>query len=268
VEYDGSAFAGFQRQSELPSVQAALETAIHAGTGFDAHVTAAGRTDSGAHAAGQVISFAVDTKLDNATLLRAINAHLSRDVALQSLTTTDDDFDPRRTAISREYHYLVLNRAMPSPLWRGRAHIARSPLDVDAMCSAATALVGVHDFSAFATPSRPDGISVREIYRLDVAQEGELITFRVAGNGFMQHMIRTIVGTLLLVGEGRDDSSEVASILRSRDRKRAAPPVPACGLYLVNVTYDDSAGQDSRRPLPHVPSSRTGWLPTHQETRA
>lgn len=268
MEYDGSAFVGFQRQSELPSVQGALETAIHAGTGFHAHVTAAGRTDSGAHAAGQVISFAVDTKLDDPTLLRAVNAHLSDDVALQSLTTTDDEFDPRRTAISREYHYLVLNRAMPSPLWRGRVHIVRSPLDVDAMCSAATALVGVHDFSAFATPATPDGIPVREIHRLDVAREDELITFRVAGSGFMQHMIRTIVGSLLQVGEGRNDPSEVAAILRSRDRKRAAPPVPACGLYLVNVTYDDSTGHDSRRALPYVPSSRAGWLPTHQEIRA
>jgi len=203
---------------------------------------------------GQVIAFAVDTRLDDSTLLAAINAHLPGDIALQSLSTTNPGFDPRRSATRREYHYLVVNRSTQAPLLRGRAHWVRSRLDLRAMRAAAQTLVGIHDFSAFATPAASDGMPVREIYDLDVASESDLVRFRVVGSGFMQHMIRTIVGTLLLVGSGNLEPAEIGSILASRDRNRSANPVPAHGLYLVSVSYDDSS-QDQPAPESSRPTS-------------
>lgn len=238
MEYDGSGFSGFQWQANVPSVQATLERAIEAATGNASRVSAAGRTDSGAHAAGQVVSFAVDSPLTDLDLLNAVNARLPGHVALQSLETTDEAFDPRRWASKREYHYLVLNRRSPSPLWRGRAHQVRSPLDVASMRAGAAHLVGVHDYSAFGTPSTKDGVAIRKILVFDVEDEGEIIRFRIVGTGFMQHMIRTMIGTLLRVGRGKNVSEDIQTILLSRDRKRAATAAPACGLYLMHVTYD------------------------------
>lgn len=238
VEYQGGAYAGFQRQPTFPSIQSSLERAIEAATGRGSAVSAAGRTDSGAHAAGQVISFCTNSRLDDHVLLRATNAHLPPDIALQTLETTDDSFDPRRAAVSREYHYLVLNRPVPSPLWNGRAHRVGTPVDVAVMQSAANHFVGIHDFSSFASPASDDESPVREIYELDAKRNGELITFRIVGSGFMKHMIRTIIGTLLTVGTGRLQPDEVVGILLSRERIRSAPPVPACGLYLMKVNYE------------------------------
>lgn len=243
VEYDGGAYAGFQWQPSLPSVQATLEEALHDATGASARISASGRTDAGAHARGQVISFQLDTRLDDCTLLRAINAHLPADVALQALATSGPEFDPRRQATSREYRYLVLNRATPSPLWRGRAHHVITPLNVEGMQAAASHLVGIHDFSSFGNPpereNNEDGqrSAVRVMYSLDITRDQELITFRFVGNAFLQHMIRTIVGTLLKVGHGRMTPDEVDVVLAARDRRRSEAAVPACGLYLVEVRY-------------------------------
>jgi tRNA pseudouridine38-40 synthase len=244
IEYDGQAYVGFQRQSQLPTVQSALERAIEQVTGTSIRITASGRTDSGAHAVGQVISFEIDSHLEDATLTRAINAKLAGDIAVQSLSTTAASFDPRRQAVSREYHYLVLNRLTPSPLWRGRALHVDRPLDIHAMRLSASHIVGTHDFSSFVTPSRDEirlperqRTSVRTLYCLEVLHESEFIRFRFVGSGFMQHMIRAIVGTLVMVGEGRIAPSDIAEILAARDHSRSSPPVPAHGLYLMKVCY-------------------------------
>jgi tRNA pseudouridine38-40 synthase len=237
LEYDGTAYAGFQRQKQLPTIQGALEAAIEAATKESTRVTAAGRTDSGAHATGQVVSFAVSTRLDDRTLLRAVNAHLPADIALQELSTVDASFDPRRQAVRRQYHYLVLSRVTPSPLWRGRALQVRLPLDLDAMRAAGRHFIGVHDFSAFGSPSRVGGSRVREIFCIDIETEGDLVRIRIAGGGFMLHMIRSMVGMLLQVGEGRRQPDDVRSVLASRDPARSGPLAPACGLYLVEVSY-------------------------------
>jgi tRNA pseudouridine38-40 synthase len=246
VEYDGSAYAGFQRQTCLPTVQGALEAAVRELTGCAGKVSGSGRTDAGAHATGQVVSFLVKSRLDDAVLLRALNAHLPEDIALQELTTTDRSFDPRRHATRREYHYLVLNRPTPSPLWRGRAYHVSRKLDLGAMSAAAQLLVGIHDFRAFATPSSPAQSAVREIYGLQVGAEDDIVRFRVAGSGFMRHMIRSIVGTLIRVGRGELPAEHVRIILGSRDRASAAAPAPAQGLYLVDVSF---AQDPSRQPV-------------------
>ena len=244
MEYDGTTFAGFQWQANLPSIQGALESAVSKATGESPRITAAGRTDAGAHAFGQVIAFTLDSRLDDATLLNAMNAYLPEQVALRSLETVDADFDPRRWARTREYNYLVLNCPTRSPLWHERAHHVRTPLDLDAMRQASVHFFGVHDFSAFATPSDGGDSAVREIFSIEISRDGDLIAFRIVGNAFLQHMIRTLVGALVQVGEGKYSPDHVDTILKSQDRRNAPPPVPACGLYLMNVTY----GKEKHRP--------------------
>jgi len=241
VEYDGGAYAGFQRQASLPTIQGALEEAITAATGGSVRASAASRTDAGAHARGQVVSFLTDTRLDDPTLLRALNAHLPRDIVIQSLQTVDVSFDPRRQALRREYHYLVVSRPVSAPLWSGRAYVISKQLDLPLMRAAAQHLVGIHDFASFGTPAMQGGCTVREIFHLRVVSEGELIRFEIVGSGFLQHMIRSIVGTLLDVGSGRIGPETMRDVLESRDRRRAAPPAPAHGLYLVSVLYGHSA---------------------------
>jgi tRNA pseudouridine38-40 synthase len=172
--------------------------------------------------------------------MRAINAHLPKDIALQELTTVEDTFHPRFDALLREYHYLVLNRSAASPLWNGRAYHFPRSLDIPRMRQAASALIGEHDFAAFAG-STNDGArnTVRTITHLDITSQADIVQFRLVGNAFMQHMIRTIVGTLLAVGDGHAASVEhVAEVRDSRDRARAAAPAPAHGLYLKKVNYE------------------------------
>lgn len=244
VEYDGAAYAGFQRQAAQPSIQGAIERSVHLATGSDIRIVGAGRTDAGAHALGQVIAFSLDTRLDDATLLRAVNAHLPHDIGLRSLETVGDDFHPRFNAQSREYNYLVLNRPTRSPLWRGRAYHVRHPLELDSMRRAALQLVGCHDFIGFTaseagevgSAGRPRS-TIRVMYASSVDRCGELIRFCFRGTAFMKHMIRTIVGSLLVVGAGRMAEDEIGLILRTGERERAGPCVPAHGLYLVRVHY-------------------------------
>jgi tRNA pseudouridine38-40 synthase len=242
VEYDGTAYAGFQWQPQQPSVQAALEAAIRVVTGKESRVIAAGRTDAGAHALGQVIAFTTSTRLDEATLVRALNAHLPPDIVIQSIETVDPTFHPRFDAISREYHYLLFNRPTPSPLWRNRALHVPYTLELRTMQVAAQKLVGQHDFTAFSgtaplSSSEHRQCTVRELYDVGVEQCSNLVRIRFVGNAFMKHMIRTIVGTLLRVGSGRMSIAEFEEIFRSHDQRRAGPTVPAYGLYLVRVNY-------------------------------
>lgn len=238
VEYNGASYAGFQRQSSLSTVQGALETALHKVSGERVTVAGAGRTDSGAHAVGQVLGFTIDTRLDDNRLLEAVNGNLPHDIALQAVRTVGPDFDPRRNAVSREYHYLVLNRQHPSPLWRGRAHHVRRKLDLDVMREMATRFVGVHDFRGF-TGSSEAASTTREIFGLVIEHDHDILRFRVTGSGFLHQMIRSIVGSILWVGSGVGTMEAVEMVL-GRSTSGALSQwsiVPAFGLYLVRVSY-------------------------------
>jgi tRNA pseudouridine38-40 synthase len=239
VEYDGSSYFGFQRQMAKPSVQAALERAVQLVTREESAVTGAGRTDAGAHAKGQVVSFLTTTRLGDATLLRALNARLPRDVAVQSLCTVPESFHPRYQAIEREYHYLVLIRATPSPLWQGRAYHVNQALDIAAMRAAAKVLTGTNDFASFASSSASGRTgTVRDLRSLEIRPEEDVIRLVFRGSGFLHHMIRSIVGTLVQVGQGRLRCADVARLLQARDHSTTPAPAPACGLYLMKVSYD------------------------------
>ena len=235
VEYDGAGFHGFQRQRGARTVQGELESAILAAAGAEVPVAGAGRTDSGVHALGQVIAFRIDTQLDDATLLRALNAHLPSDVAIRQFTTAACGFDPRRDATARIYEYRIEQRPVRPVLDRCRAwHIAQ-PLDIAQMRCAAARLVGTHDFDAF-TAGPQDGTQ-REVFALEVWREGTAVFIRIAANAFLYRMVRRVVAVLVRVGRGELDAASVASLLRPAPRAEVRGMAPAHGLTLMRVEY-------------------------------
>ena len=239
VEFDGAAFQGFQRQRSVRTVQGALEAAIEAVTGVGATVAGAGRTDSGVHALGQVIAFSTHTRLDDATLLKALNAHLPADVAIRELATAASGFDPRRHAVARVYEYRIEQRPVRPAIDRGRAWHVTHALNLAQMRNAAAQLVGCHDFDAFTAGPQPS--TRREIYALEVWREGASVFVRIAANAFLYRMVRRIVATLVRAGRGEIDAADVTALLGPAPRSAVHGTAPAHGLTLLQVEYSDLA---------------------------
>jgi tRNA pseudouridine38-40 synthase len=240
IEYDGTDFVGSQWQSNGRSVQGELEGAWKQLTQDQRRVNMAGRTDAGVHARGQVANVRSETKLDRVTLKRGLNAILPKDVAVLDVWEVDDDFHARHTAIRRDYRFLIDLGAVASPLLRRQAIHNPRPLDAVAMQTALDMLLGTHDFGAFAGGAQV-GSTVRTCY-LATCQLVELwgqslLAVDLAANAFLRHMVRNIVGTLLLVGEGKLNEAGFAAILTGRDRRKAGRTAPAHGLYLMSVSY-------------------------------
>jgi len=244
VEYDGSDFFGFQVQTGKRTVQGEIERAVWGVTGTEARAVGAGRTDRGVHAKGQVVAFEVEWKHDLADLQRALNAVLDADVAVLSLGLAPEGGHPRFSAASRTYRYTVVNRPWRSPLARHTAwHVAR-PLDLEPMERACRCLVGTHDFAAFGVPAQGEH-SVRTVLRAEW-QEDRLrpgvLKFEIEANAFLYRMVRSIVGTLVLVGWKQMSVEEFESILQSRERSRVKSLAPARGLCLMRVDYATREG--------------------------
>ena len=240
VEYDGTEFSGWQVQPGRRTVQAVLEAALSRVIGAPVGVLAAGRTDAGVHAEGQAVSFRARTTIPPRGIAAACNAALPPDVAIRSLDPAPAAFHATRDAVSKVYRYEVRNSREPSPLARRTSHRVPGPLGVPRMRRAARALVGTHDFRAFRSnpgPLAEGQDAVRTIRRLELRRRGDRVTFEVEGDGFLHHMVRNIVGTLLLVGRGTWDPGRVAEALAARDRRAAGPTAPAHGLTLVSVAY-------------------------------
>lgn len=238
VEYDGTDFLGYQIQAEGRTVQGEIEKSLRQVTGSNVRIDGAGRTDAGVHAAGQVIAFNVTWKHTLGDLHRALDATLPRDIGVTELTITNNDFHPRFNALSRSYRYTVINRPWPSVLQRRYAHHVREPLDIGAMRQASKTLIGSHDFASFGKP--PQGqVTIRNVTQAEWSADGEQVWFDITANAFLYRMVRTIVGTLLQVGQGRTPMDEVEEILAARDLTRSAAPAPACGLCLMHVSYTD-----------------------------
>lgn len=245
LEYDGAGFLGFQVQSRGRTVQGEVERAIAAVTSETVRVHGAGRTDSGVHAAGQVVNVHTATALDPATLQRALNAHLPRDIAVLSAEVMDDAFHARFSAVRRRYRYLIWHAPVRSPLRSRRSWHVRGPLDVETMRAAAARLVGHHDFAAFSAADPELKGTVRRLERLDVAvievaPEGELIAIDAAANAFLPHMVRNLAGTLVAAGQARLTPEAVSALLAGRDRRQAPATAPAHALCLVGVDYGPS----------------------------
>ena len=254
VAYDGARFSGFQRQSadKGSTVQGALEAALKRLTGVATTVTAAGRTDSGVHATGQVIGFTSAAEFTPATWRRALNALLPEDVAIRAISAVGDDFHARRSALSRRYSYRILCDPVRSPLVERYAWRRAGTLDVEAMDRAARALLGEHDFGAFGSSprdSRAEGFRGHTVRTMLVAQcharpgsdswqgNGEMIECIFAANAFLTGMVRRLVGTLVLVGEGRLSVEQFAAILAAREKAHLGAAAPTKGLCLMSVEY-------------------------------
>jgi tRNA pseudouridine38-40 synthase len=242
LEYDGSAFEGWQVQpGDHRTVQGVLEAALAQVTREEVRVLAAGRTDSGVHAEAQIVALVLEAARDAAALMRALNGVLPADVVVRGCAEVPEGFHPRYAATRKVYRYRIWNGAERSPLRRDRWHWVRAPLDVDALRDAAAALIGPHDFAAFQAAGSDVTSTKRRIDRVEILGEagGELV-IEVEGSGFLRHMVRILVGTLLEVGLGRRSAAEMPEILASGDRRRAGRTAPAAALTLVRVDYDEA----------------------------
>jgi len=236
VEYDGTRYAGFQRQKREITVQEEIEKALASVTQEQTKIMGAGRTDAGVHATGQVISFSTGWKRSLSELQRALNALLPFDIGILELSEVALDFHARKSALSRRYRYTILNRPVRLPLSRLYAYHWVGELDLEAMKEALGSLIGVHDFASFGR-ARPGGNTVRQMLEVDCRREGEYIYIDLVANGFLKRMVRCIVGTLLLVGRGEVSPQRFKEVLEAKDRSRAGDPLPAHGLCLTKVSY-------------------------------
>jgi tRNA pseudouridine38-40 synthase len=242
VAYDGTDFHGWQTQPGLRTVQATLEGAISAlAGGQHIRVNASGRTDTGVHALGQVVNFTCPTRLGPDALVRALNTHLPSDVVVRAAEVAADDFDANRHARRKLYRYVIHDGSVPELFLRRYCHHSRYKLDAIAMASAADCLRGTHDFASFVTNWPNRASSVRTITHLAVNRFGDYLWIDVEADGFLYNMVRAIAGTLIDVGRGYRPETCVAEILHARDRTVAGPTAPARGLFLVRVTYDETA---------------------------
>ena len=238
VEYDGTDFAGWQLQPDAVTIQGALEQALTTILGHPARVEAAGRTDAGVHARGQVVAFDTVRPVDARKLLKSWNALAGPSIAIRELTETTPGFDPRRDAKRRTYEYRIHNASFASPFTRRFAWHVHEPLEVEAMNAAASLLVGEHDFSAFQAADCDAEHAIREVYESRFGRDGETLIYRIAATAFLRHMVRAVVGTLVEVGRGERTVDAFERVFTSRERTQAGPTAPAHGLCLLRVDYD------------------------------
>jgi tRNA pseudouridine38-40 synthase len=240
IAYDGTNFVGWQRQASGVSIQGLLEDALKPIEGADVTVHGAGRTDAGVHALAQVASVRMTAAIEPATLLRALNAVLPDDVRVTAVEGAADDFHARFSAVGKIYEYRIANHAVVSPFVHRYVWHVPQRLDVDAMREASRALAGRHDFAAFqgagsevhSTERTIEEIGLEFLPGFDAP-----IVLRIAGDGFLRHMVRNVTGTLVDVGLGRRNPGDVPRILASRDRAQAGATAPAKGLFLAAVMY-------------------------------
>ncbi len=238
IEYDGTAYYGFQRQrDEYPTIQGELEQALSHLAQQPVTVIGAGRTDSGVHALGQVISFTIDWRHGVDALQRALNANLPEDIVVLQLETATAAFHPRFDARRRAYVYHIYNAPVRSPIRRQYSWHVAVPLDVVAMNEAAAYLPGTHDLATFGQPPQGDN-SVRQVFRAEWQRDEALLSFYIEANAFLYRMVRSIVGSLKLVGDGSWQVSDFVAAFASGDRSRSGTVAPAVGLYLVSVWYE------------------------------
>lgn len=240
IEYEGTAYGGWQVQPNADSIQARLEAALFALTGEAPRVHGSGRTDAGVHAMCQTAHFDIN---DNCNITperfaRALNAKLPADIRVRESWRAADDFHARFSAVGKKYLYVICNMPQKSALYRNMSTHVHQPLDVNAMAAGAQYLIGKHDFTSFASVHMDAHDAVREIFDIFVAREGGFVRIEVDGNGFLRNMVRIIAGTLMDVGMGKIQPEDVGTILEGKDRSLAGATAPACGLFLVEAIYN------------------------------
>jgi tRNA pseudouridine38-40 synthase len=246
VQYDGTAFEGWQLQPSGPTVQGELERALAVALREPVRVRGAGRTDAGVHAAGQVAAAHVARlPADLGRLRTSLNAILPETIVVTDIEPVADAFDPRRDARRRRYAYRIWRAPAPSPFWRRYAWHLWGPLDVGGMEAAAAAVIGEHDFGAFcASDAEPVRSTVRHVYASRFEVCDALLVYRIEANAFLKHMVRTLIGTFVEIGRGQRPVASVRDLLAVGDRRQAGATAPAHGLVLERVLYD---GDESSR---------------------
>jgi len=258
VQYDGNQWRGWQTQPGGGTVQDTLEAALKRFALDDVATTCAGRTDAGVHALEQVVHF--DTSLDRELFswVRGVNAFLPPSIAVRWACEvprlSGAEFHARFSAVARTYHYVLYNNPVRSPLLSGKTGWVFRPLELEPMREAARYLIGTHDFSAFRAAECQAKTPVKTMHRLHIARKGDIVVFTLTANAFLHHMVRNIVGALVVVGNGNKPPEWMREILNGRDRSRAAPTFMPDGLYLAKIDYDASWN------LPHEPLDSAPWL--------
>lgn len=247
IAYDGTRFQGWQRQENGPTIQAAIEDALAPLLGRSSGdprrapvVHGAGRTDAGVHALGQVASVDGETRLPADAIQRALNAQLDRDIRVLHVTDEAPGFNARFSATGKTYRYRLVTTLVVSPFAHRFVWHRPEPLDVPSMRQAAADIVGRHDFSAFKSSGSAVLDSVRTVDRLDIVETGDELVFEIHADGFLRHMVRAIVGTVVEVGTGRRAPLSMPTLLESLDRRQAGETAPAQGLALVSVDYPEA----------------------------
>jgi tRNA pseudouridine38-40 synthase len=244
LEYDGGPYCGFQAQADLPTVQGSVERAVKAFCGQDLRVHAAGRTDTGVHATGQVIHFDLDKDWPAEVVRNALNAHLIKEpIAVLDAAIVDDDFHARFSATGRRYLYRILNRRSPPALDRGHVWHVKKPLDAQAMHAAAQALVGHHDFTTFRDMACQSKSPVKTLDLLEISQVADEVHLVFAARSVLHRQVRSMTGTLVEVGAGRWSAGDLKIALEAKDRRACGPVAPPDGLYLVRVDYSGQASK-------------------------
>ncbi|MDJ0882419.1 MAG: tRNA pseudouridine(38-40) synthase TruA [Gammaproteobacteria bacterium] len=251
VEYDGSAYCGWQRQAHSPSVQEKLEQALSFVADKPIELVCAGRTDTGVHACDQVAHFETEVKRSNRSWMLGANCRLPHDIRINWVDEIDTSFHARFSAIARSYRYIILNRPTPSALFHNKVCWEHHSLDDVIMQKAGELLLGEHDFSAFRAAGCQAKSPVRNIEYLDISRQGELIYIDIKANAFLHHMVRNIAGSLMVIGKGEQSDGWLKAVLDSRDRRQAAMTAPAAGLYFVQAFYPEAFNlqQSVRKPV-------------------
>ncbi|WMT91751.1 tRNA pseudouridine(38-40) synthase TruA [Pelagibacterium sp. H642] len=238
IEYDGTPFVGWQRQADAMSIQEALEEAIEKFSGEAVRTQTAGRTDAGVHARGQVAHFDLTRAWDPFRISEALNYHLRpHPIAILACEDVGGDFEARFSATARHYEYRILNRRARPAIEEHKVWHVPVPLDAGAMDRAAQVLVGRHDFTTFRSAQCQANSPLRTLDKLNVTREGDAIVITTSARSFLHHQVRSMTGSLKLVGEGRWSADDLKEALKARDRARCGPMAPAAGLYLMRVDY-------------------------------
>jgi len=239
LEYDGTNYHGSQLQANAPTIQGEIEKALRNLTGEKTRVKAASRTDAGVHARGQVASFRTKSALPLKTFVEGLNYYLPRDIAVKEALRVDDSFDVRRSAISREYKYYILNSPTRSPMRQRFSYRVNGELDVKAMQRACQALVGRHDFASFVSSAETASKkrTVRNVHKAEIERDGDMIVLNMVANSFLPHQVRNTAGSLIKVGQGKMTVDEFYSMVEAKSPGLAGPTAPAGGLCLMRVNY-------------------------------
>lgn len=238
VSYEGTRYQGWQKQETSDNtIQGKLEKVISRMCGEDIAVQGSGRTDAGVHALGQIVNFHTSCEMPLPDMLQYMNQYLPEDIAVTEIDEVAQRFHSRLNATGKKYCYRVWNSSIPNVFWRRYTHTVEEKLEVDAMKQAAKYFLGEHDFKAFTSTKKGKKSTVRRIDAIDIVCDGDLLTFTFRGNGFLYHMIRILVGTLLEVGQGERMPDSIPEILASKERENAGALVPGKGLVLEEVYY-------------------------------